>query len=77
MGEAVYRLYPLRPDFYFGAPAGSGQPYWFECRAGEAPSVPGLWEHDAVVWAHGGSAPNPEGYLLEFGNSAATVYRKR
>ncbi len=75
--ETIYRLYPVRPDFYFRSWEGSYKPWLFERRTGEAPEATGLWDHGTVLWA-AGSEPRPlvRGQAI-WSNSAATVYRER
>lgn len=75
MYETIYRLYPARPDFYFRAGSASCDPWWFPCRAGEAPRVTGLWAHRFVLWADAKKAHPPEGCRPAWENSVATVYR--
>ena len=75
MYETIYRLYPVRPDFFLPAAKGEYAPFWFKCPRNQIPQAPGLWEHDYVLWAAGGRASPPEGWRPVFSNSAAAIYQ--
>lgn len=75
MYETIYRLYPARPDFYFPEGGTDCGPWWFPCRAGEAPQVGELWAHRVVLWADEKRAQLPDGRHPAWKNSVATIYR--
>jgi len=70
--ETIYRLYPLRPDFFVREAAGHYQPFWFRSPGKAPPEAPPLFQHDYLIWAPPPPAP-PSGYRAIYRNSAATI----
>ena len=74
--EAVYRLYPARPDFHFAEPGGDYTPFWFEGPTDQVPEARPIWSHDYVLWAEIPPPPAPRGYEVLHDNAAARLYRR-
>lgn len=75
--EAMYRLYPVRPDIYIASTEGEPEVSWFGSPKSQVPTVPALWKHTYVIWSDSGRAPAASGYRLLFANDDARVYRAR
>jgi hypothetical protein len=74
--ETVYRLYPVRPDFFFRAPTGEHTPLWSDSPPGQVPSVAPIWDHDYVLWSDSPPPRTSRQHALIFRNSVARVYRR-
>ena len=73
--EAIYRLYPLKPNFYLRDPAGVYHRFWFRPPRKAQPQGPPLLQHDYLIWAEAPTA-QLSGYRAVYRNEAATVYLK-
>lgn len=71
--ETIYRLYPLKPDFYLAEAAGRHHSFWFRSPGKAPPEAPPLFQHDYLIWAD--EPPGqPSGYRAVYQNEAAVIY---
>jgi len=76
MLEAVYRLYPVRPDFYLAGGVPAPAPFSFGSPAEQIPVAPPPAAHRYILWGAGVCDKSPAHHHRLFRNAEAEIYRE-